>query len=129
MLVRNSLTSFTLALKARARCVHRVIAQQVAVFLQVGAAARRVDDNLIAVEWLEHIDVLARELPAALRFARVNMQRAAALLLRGGDHLAAVSGQHANGGFIDGAKYLVHDAAAYEAHAKAFLAERWRDFW
>src|SRR5579883_1497553 len=99
-----------------------IVAQEVAVFFQVGTAACRVDDDGVAVVRLEHVDIVSCQRTALFALAGVDVQRAAALLLYRRDDLAAICGQLANGGLVDVAEYLIHDAAADEADTIAFAA-------
>src|SRR5579885_3280050 len=83
-----------------------IVAQEVAVFFQVGAAASGVDDDGVAVVRLEHVDIVSCQRAALFTLAGVDVQRAATLLLYRRDDLTAVRGQHANGGLIDITEHL-----------------------
>src|SRR5579884_571548 len=106
-----------------------IVAQEMAILFQVGAAASRVDDDGIAVIWLEDIDIVPCQRAALFALASVDMQRAATLLLHWRDDFTTVRGQHTNGGLVDVTEHLVHDAAADEADAVAFAAHGGRHFW
>ena len=90
-----------------------------AVFFQIGATTGGVDDDCIAVIWLEHLDVMAGKLSAALSFACMYVQRSAASLVGWGDHFAAIGSQDTNGGLVNVAIDLVHYAATDEANSIA----------
>ena len=51
-------------------------------------------------------------------------ERSAAELSVGNDDLAAVGGQHANGGFVQGGEAHLRDASGEEGHARAARALR-----
>ncbi len=90
-----------------------------AVFFQIGATTGGVDDDCIAVIWLKHLDIMAGKLSAALSFARMHVQRSAALLVGWSDHFAAIDSQDTNSGLVNIAIDLVHYAAADEANSIA----------
>src|SRR5579875_11102 len=84
-------------LNLRAECagsfsVGGVVAQEMAVFFEVGAATGGIDDDDVAVVWLEHVDVASCQCATFFSLTGVYMQRTAALLLYRCDHLAAVGG-------------------------------------
>ena len=94
-----------------------IVAEQVRVLLEGGAAAGRVDDDGIELERLEHLDVLASQCPRRLALADMDVQRAAAALLARGVHIAAVPREHAHAGLVRLAQELLHHAAGDEPDA------------
>src|SRR5262245_37998896 len=66
--------------RGRAVTPGRILAQQVAVALHVGAAAGGVDDDGVHARRLEGGDVGPRQLPGGLRIPGVGMEGAAAAL-------------------------------------------------
>src|SRR5581483_2891223 len=94
-----------------------VVTQEVAVLFEVRATACRIDDKCVAGIVLEDINIVPCELAPAFALPSVDMERSAALLADRCDNLATIDGQHANGGLVDVAIHLVHDAAADKANA------------
>ena len=77
-----------------------VVAHQVAVFLQMRAAAGRIDQDRVGRRCAvgqEGVDVLARELARQLNVATVRVQRSAADLFVGRGNGDAVAREHAHG--------------------------------
>ena len=58
--------------RLRAPGVLRVVAQQVAIFFHIRAAARGIDDHRIHLGVFERVNCLARELLGLLLFSRVH---------------------------------------------------------
>src|SRR5437588_2292227 len=89
------------------------------IFFEVRAAACRVDDNHVAVVWLEHVDVVPGKSSTLVGLTCMDVKCSAAMLLRRRDYLAAVGSQYAYTCFVYVAKDLVHYAAADKANAVA----------
>jgi glycolate dehydrogenase FAD-linked subunit len=110
----------------------RIVAEDVPVVLQVGAASRGVDDHL-PIATGKGVDVEAGELARAFAVAGVGVQGAAARLLLGDAHDMAVSLEETHGRALGVSERLAHDAAGEDAHVRAVTVDaaegsalRWR---
>src|SRR5579859_314111 len=99
--------------------IRRIIAQEMIIFFECRATASRVNNNSIAIIWLEYVNVVSGQHPASLSLAAVNVQRSTTPLLWWCDYLTAIRGQHTDRCLIDIMKNLVHDTAADKADAIA----------
>src|SRR5229473_5143325 len=92
------------------------------VFLERGAAAGGVGDDGVEVFARKCGEIVAREFASGIANAGVDGERAAAELILGDDHFAAVGGEDADGGFVELGESDVGDAAGEEGHAGAARA-------
>ena len=90
--------------------------------LQVRPAAGRVDDDALGACTAEAVGEATRPLVPFLAPAGMEVQRAAALLVARGEHLAALGREHARGRRVHLAEEHALDAAEQEADAGAALA-------
>ena len=98
-----------------------------AIFFNRGAAARRVDHHGLDVGLFENVDHLPRQFLRTRFLSGMDTQGAAAGLLRGCDHLATFSSEHARGGGIYLREKSALHAPEQETHALAFFADGGRD--
>ena len=120
----TSCTSRTRALNAAARSAHSGSSdEQVPVLLHRRAAARHVGDDVVDVERARTRAIVAPG-PGQRRLLApgVQLQRAAALLVAGHDHVVALGGQHPHGGLVDAVEEHVLHAARQQRHPAAPLA-------
>src|SRR5829696_264102 len=103
-----------------------VVAQQIAVLLHRRAAAGGVDDDVVQVQVLEGVYCLAGKVQGLLLAARVGGEGAATTLF-GGDYLAALGGEDADGCGVDGGEEDPLHAACQDADPAAPLAYRPRE--
>jgi glycolate oxidase len=99
-----------------------IAGEDMAVVLQVRAAARGVRDHLRLATG-KGIDVKASELPRALAVAGVRVQGAAAGLLLGDAHDVSVALEKAHRGALGVAERLAHDAAGEDVHVGALTID------
>src|ERR1035438_5276345 len=92
----------------------RVAGEEVAVALQVGAAARGIRDDRVVLARVDRFELPAGELPGRLEVAVVGVERAAAGLAPRRRHLAAVLEEHVDGGPVHVGEGDVLDAAGKE---------------
>jgi hypothetical protein len=109
-----------LAETARPSRPFRIVRQQRARLLEMGAAPGRVDDHRHAARPLEGGDVAPQQRPRALPLARVQVQRAAAGLARRLGQGDAVGPQHIGGRGVNLAEGRVHDAARQQRRTLAY---------
>ena len=93
--------------------------KEMIVFLEHGTAAGGVGDDGVDVFAKKCGEILSSEIAGAIANARMRGQRAAAKLVLWDDHFAAVSGEDADGGFVELRKSDVGYAAREEGHAGA----------
>src|SRR5712671_6809273 len=89
------------------------------VFLEGGTAAGGVGDDGVEVFAKKCGEIVAREFASRIAKAGVGGERAAAELLLGDGHFAAVGGEDADGGFVELRKSDIGDAAGEEGHSGA----------
>ena len=94
----------------------RVVSQQLAVALELCAAAGRVVDDDVNVLPLEHRDVAPRQRLGRLAVAGVHVQRPAAHLVARRAEPTAVGSQNPRGGVVHLDEQPVHDATGEEPH-------------
>jgi len=104
-----------------------IVAQEVAVFFDVGAAAGGVGDDGVHVGVFESVDGVACVGLRLGLFAGVDEQSAAAGLRGRSDDFAAFGGEDADGGGVDVGEEGALDAAEKEADAFALRALRGSD--
>jgi hypothetical protein len=102
--------------------VDGIVAEKMAILLDVGAATGGVDDDGVDLGVFEDFDGGAGELEGLHFLAGVDAERAAAGLLRRGDDFATFGGEDACGGGVDFGEKGALDAAEEEADAFAFFA-------
>jgi len=105
-----------------------IVAQQVTVFLHIGAAAGGVGDDEVDVCAVKGIDGAASQRESVVFFAGVDHQCAAARLILWSDHFVAFSREHANRGGVDLRKKFALDATEEQADAETLFALRGSDF-
>ena len=93
-------------------------------FLQMGAAASRVDDQQVDADPLEHVLQPARPRSALLAAPGMEMQRTTAALFVRHHDLAALGGQNARGGLVDISKEDLLHTAGHQAHTHPRCALR-----
>ena len=101
-----------------------IIREQLAIVLQVRAAAAGIGDDGVELVGRELVDLLARELLGEFPFAVVGVERTAAELLRRRDDFAAVARQHFHGVAVDVAEDQVLCAAGEHGDAIFLFAQR-----
>jgi hypothetical protein len=109
--------SFTFVPNLRLHGVERIIVQQMAVGLQMRAAAASVGDDGIERIEIEAVDLPAGEFSGQFELAIVRVQGAAAALRARRDDLTAVGEQHIRRVAIDVREGEILDAAREQAHA------------
>src|SRR5229473_3026837 len=80
--------------------ISRVVAQQVTIVLEIGAAPGGIADDDVHTRALERVNQPPRQLQCRFFLARVDHQSAAAALLARRNHFAAFGGEHPHGGVI-----------------------------
>ncbi len=108
--------------------VFRNVAEQVSVFLHVGAASGRVGHDGLHVGVLEHIDGLLCETDGGGFLSSMNEQSATASLRLGSDHFTAFGGENAGRCGIHLRKKFALHAAKKQPDAAAFWADGRSDF-
>src|SRR5690349_3776746 len=112
----------------RALGVFRNVAEQVRVFLYVGAASGRIRNDSVHVSLLKHVDGLLCEIDGASFFSSVHEQRAATSLRLWSDDFAAFGGENTDRcGIHLREKFALH-ATKEQPDASAFWADGWSDF-
>jgi hypothetical protein len=114
----------------RGALVNRVAGQQLAVFLEHGAAAGGIAEDGVEAAAAEGVDIAAGQRARVAGKAGMQMQRAAAALPGGDHHFATVALQHAHAGLMQAGERNVGDAAGEESHpvaAHAFGRECFAD--
>ena len=96
-----------------------VMAEQVMIFLQRGAAAGSVGDDGVEIGEMEGEEILAGDVAGGLAGAGVLGQRAAAALCVRNNDVAAVGSEHANGGLVERREGDLRDATGEKRHARA----------
>ena len=94
----------------------RVVVEQVPVLLHRRAAAGHVGHHVVDVQRLERGDGAPRPAQRLLLTPGVQLQRAAAPLVAGHDHVVALRGQHPCGGRVDPVEEHVLHAAGQQRH-------------
>src|SRR5712692_6703353 len=80
--------------------ISRVVAQQITIVLQIGAAPGGIADDDVHTRALERVNQPPRQLQCRFFLARVDHQSAAAALLARRNHFAAFGGEDPRGGII-----------------------------
>src|SRR4051812_24110896 len=102
-----------------------VVTQEIRVLLHGRAASGGVYYDVVQVLLLESVDGLAGEVQGLFLAPGVGGESPTTALVLGGDYLAALGGEHADGRGVDlGEEYLLH-AAGEDADSLAPLAD-WR---
>ena len=93
--------------------------EEVGVLLEGGTAAGGVGEDGVEAVLEEHGEVAAGEVAGDVAHPGVGGQRAAAELARGHDDFASVSGEDADGGFVEASEADLGDAAGEKGDAGA----------
>ena len=100
-----------------------VVAQQVAVLLHADAAPRRGDDDRVNLGGKEGVYVAPGQVPGRIQVADVGIERSAADLGLGHNHVTAVARQDPNDGVHLGALHQRHDASGQQGHPRFLWAK------